>query len=98
MARARTGEAADAADAAQPTSNILGVTGLVRRQGGHSTMWLNGQPVPEGNTTAQGHTPRSTANGIVLNGTGLRVGESLDLSTGQRSDVLAPGSVTLQGH
>lgn len=98
MARARTGEAADAADAAQPTSNILGVTGLVKRQGGRSTMWLNGQPVPEGAATAQGHTPRSTANGIVLNGTGLRVGESLDLSTGQRSDVLAPGSVTLQGH
>ena len=72
------------------------VTGVVKRQGGHSTAWINGQPIHEGHSAPNATRLTMTHQGVTLDGNPVRVGETLDLSTRERSDVVAPGSVTVR--
>ena len=92
-ARLDTGQVSEAGE---PVANVLSVTGLVKRQGGHSTVWINGQPVSEGESISQGKHLSTTPGGIRLDGTGVRVGESLDLTTRERTDIVQPGAVTIK--
>ena len=81
----------------QSFGSQMTVTGVVKRQGGHSTAWINGQAVNEGQSAPPATRLTMTHHGVMLDGNPVRVGETLDLSTRERSDVVAPGSVTMRG-
>lgn len=68
------------------------LSGVVRRAAGKGTVWINGTPVPEGASKA------AKLRGVdaIVDGQQLHVGQSIDKSTGVRSDVVQPGAVTVQ--
>ena len=68
------------------------LNGVVRRAGGKSTVWINDQPYAEGSTQA---APLKGVDAVVQ-GQRLRVGESIDKASGERTDVVAPGAVTVR--
>lgn len=74
-------------------ATITRLSGVVRRAGGKGTMWINGQPYPEGSPQA------GEIKGVdaVVEGRQLRVGQGIDKTTGARTDVVAPGAVTPRG-
>jgi hypothetical protein len=74
--------------------NQLQLDGLVRRPRGKSTVWFNGQPVAEGQSIALSHPYTLSRQEVQVASQSLRVGETLDLASGLRHDVVAPGSVT----
>ena len=80
---------------------ITRVNGAVQRGGGKSTVWVNGEMIPE-DAQADGArvTPRSPKPGGVSIPAGegsqrydLRVGESLDRSSGEVRDVIGEGEI-----
>jgi hypothetical protein len=87
IVRARMGSAEDLSSGA--TSQL---TGIVRRGNGKSTVWINGKAQPEGDAK----TPPIKGLDAVVEGQRLRVGESVDVFTGARGDVVAPGAVTVK--
>ena len=77
------------------------VDGLVRRQGGRSTVWVNGMPNPEG-VQPDGARVLPGRGGVpnvsITVGEGerqfrLKPGQKLDRGTGAVTDVLGDGSV-----
>ncbi len=68
------------------------LSGVVRRAAGKGTVWVNGTPSPEGAANAS----KIRGMGAIVEGQQLRVGESIDKSSGARSDVVQPGAVTVQ--
>lgn len=86
----------DEPDAPASSSQIT-VNGVVKRHSGPSTAWVNGRAVVEGQPLPPATRLGVTARGVTLDGTAVRVGESLDLSTRERSDIVAPGAVTTRG-
>ena len=83
--------------AEQPTTRV---DGAVRRSGGRSTVWVNGEAIPE-NPRADG-ARLETKSGRVAIPAGesaqrydLRVGETLDRNTGEVRDVV-PGEVRVR--
>ncbi len=90
---------ADIVGARQPQSGasmfgtVQQLTGVVRRSGGKSTVWVNGKAMQEG----AAKTPPVQGVDAVVDGNRLRVGESVDALTGARADVVAPGAVTVRG-
>ena len=87
----------------QAESPVTRVNGAVRRAGGNSTVWVNGQPIPE---NPQPDTPRvaprepGAGRVIVPAGEGdrryeLRVGESLDRGSGEVKDVIGEGEIRI---
>ena len=87
IVRARKGSAEDLSSAA-----ISQFTGIVRRANGKSTVWVNDKALPEGDAK----TPPIKGLDAVVEGQRLRVGESVDVFTGARGDVVAPGAVTVK--
>lgn len=83
---------APVADAPPETASVAG---WVKRAQGKGTVWLNGAPLPEGQAGFLPQPPVISAQSVRVQGQPLRVGESLDLATGQRSDVVPPGAVRL---
>ena len=77
---------------AQAESSFAKLSGVVRRAGGKGTVWINGMPVPEGNLK----NGKIRGMDAIVDGQRLRVGESIDKSSGERSDVVEPGAVTVQ--
>lgn len=71
---------------------ILKYQGLVRRSVGKSTVWVNDQALVHGDAKA----PAMQGSNAILAGHALRVGESVQATTGQRQDVTAPGAVTVR--
>jgi hypothetical protein len=63
--------------------------GVVARARGRGTAWVNGEPVGQG-TNPSTHIQGTEA---IVDGHRLRVGQSIDKSTGVTSDVVAPGAV-----
>lgn len=63
--------------------------GVVLRAAGKSTVWLNQQAHREG------QAPAGPLRGVdaLVDGQRLRVGERVDKTSGERTDVLAPGAV-----
>lgn len=92
IAQARHGEASAALFSTRMTIN-----GLVKRAGGNSTAWVNGQAVVDGHTLRQAGKVTVQRNSVGLDGKSVRVGESLDLSTLDRTDIVAPGAVSVRG-
>jgi hypothetical protein len=72
------------------TTSVSHLQGVVRRGAGKSTVWVNGNSLPEG----QAQTPVLRGVDAVLAGQRLRVGEAIDALSGARSDVVVPGTVT----
>ena len=86
----------DEPDAPASPSQIT-VNGVVKRQGGPSTAWINGRAVVEGQPAPPATRLGVTERGVTLDGTAVRVGESLDLSTRERTDIVVPGAITSGG-
>jgi hypothetical protein len=83
---------AGTADTAKVADSVLRLDGVVRRANRKGTAWVNGQAMPE--QAAQ--SPRLTGQGAVVNGQALRVGESVDTTSGTRQDVVQPGAVKVR--
>lgn len=73
-------------------ASVLRYHGVVRRSDGKSTVWVNDKAQVEGDVAA----PRLRGLDAVLAGHPLRVGESIQTTTGQRQDVTAPGALTVR--
>ncbi len=76
------------------TASGLAVTGLVKRATGKGTVWVNGQSVPEGQAVPPAAAPTIRHDGVVIDGSRVRVGETLNPRTGERADIVAPGAVS----
>ena len=94
--RARLPDRPSAPAIASPGTRL---DGYVRRDNGKSTVWVNGEPLPE---TAP-EAPRIGGSGRVTvtvgeSGarTGLRPGETLDRGTGEVRDVLPNGEIRVR--
>ena len=83
----------------QAESPITRINGTVQRAGGRSTVWVNGEAIPEGSQPGGPQiAPRAGNPGQVSIPAGegpqrydLRVGESLDRGNGEVRDVLGEG-------
>lgn len=73
------------------TTSVSHLQGVVRRDGGNSTVWINGKALPQG----QAQTPTLQGVDALVAGRRLRVGEAIDTLSGVRSDVVVPGTVTV---
>jgi hypothetical protein len=87
------------AAAPQVESPITRVNGAVQRSGGRSTVWVNGEPIPEGAPTGAPQ-PAPAGSGRVSLPAGesaqrydLRVGESLDRGSGEVRDLIGDGEI-----
>src|SRR5574341_1472902 len=78
------------------TSPTTRLDGYVQRSGGRSTVFINGEPVPEGSAEAPRIDP-GRGDGRVSIGVGegarrpLKPGEAVDRGTGEVRDVLGEG-------
>ena len=90
--RSRQGQEQSAA----PVNNLMTVNGVVKRNHGNSTAWVNGQAIQEGQPAPPANRVTTSGLGATLDGRPVRVGETLDLSTQERSDIVAPGAVTIR--
>lgn len=82
---------------ASPTTRL---DGYVRRSGGRSTVFIDGQSVPEGSAEAPRVEPRSDGRVPVSVGEGARVplkpGEVVDRGSGEVRDVIGGGRVEVK--
>jgi len=94
--RARLPDRPSAPVIASPTTRL---NGYVSRDNGKSTVWVNGEPLPEGAPEAPriGDTGRVTVNVGESGSRGsLRPGETLDRGTGEVKDVLGNGEISIR--
>jgi hypothetical protein len=83
----------------QAESPVTRINGAVRRSGGKSTVWVNGEAIQEGAADGAKITGRERGAGRVTLPTGegaqrdLRVGESLDRGSGEVKDVIGEGEI-----
>ncbi len=90
--KARLGEV----DAPTATSQFT-LYGVVKREGGKSTAWINGRAVPEGQSPFP--APMRLAineSGITVKGNRVRIGETLNMDTMQRTDFLSAGTLVVK--
>ena len=71
----------------KPNTNRL--DGVVARESAKGTAWVNGEPLMQGANKA----PLIRGTEAVVEGRRLRVGESVDTTTGTKTDIVAPGAV-----
>ena len=79
------------------TSPTTKLDGYVKRSGGTSTVWINGEPLPE----SAGDAPRIGPRVSISVGEGgrraaLRPGEVLDRGTGEVRDVIGDGEIRIR--
>jgi hypothetical protein len=82
-------------------SPITRIDGAVRRSGGRSTVWVNGETIPEGAQPGGAQVaPRASSPSRVTIPAAegaprvdLRVGESLDRGSGEVRDVIGEGEI-----
>jgi len=94
--RARVPDRPSAPIVATPTTTL---DGYVKRQNGKSTVFVNGEPLPEGAPEAPriGGSGRVNVNvGESGARTGLRPGETLDRGSGEVKDVLGDGEISVR--
>jgi hypothetical protein len=92
--RARVPDKPAAVVVASPSTRL---DGYVKRSRGPSTVWVNGEPMPEG----AGEAPRIGPRVSVSVGEGgrratLRPGEAIDRDTGEVRDVLGDGEIRIR--
>jgi hypothetical protein len=84
-------------------SPVTRVNGAVQRGGGKSTVWVNGEMIPENSQADSARVlPRGANRGRVSIPAGegpqhydLRVGESLDRGSGEVRDVIGEGEIKI---
>jgi hypothetical protein len=84
-------------------SPVTRIDGAVRRSGGKSTVWVNGETIPEGAQPDSAQVaPKSSSPSQVLIPAGeggrrydLRVGESLDRGSGEVRDMIGEGEIKI---
>lgn len=99
----RKARLADKPSAPVAESPVTRVDGYVKRSGGKSTVWLNGEPIvdgvqPEGVQLRRGADP-SRVRVIVGEdrlSVDLRIGQSVDRSSGEVKDVIGDGQVRVE--
>ena len=86
----------------QVESPITRINGAVKRAGGKSTVWVNGETIPEGTQPGGPQVaPRAGPGGVSIPaGEGsqrrdLRVGESLDRGSGEVRDVIGESEIKI---
>lgn len=90
--KARVPDKPAAVVVASPTTKL---DGYVKRSGGPSTVWVNGEPLPEGAGTRIG--PRvSISVGEGGGRAALRPGEVLDRGTGEVRDLIGDGEIRIR--
>lgn len=84
----------------QAESPVTRVNGIVQRSGGKSTVWVNGDAIPESSQAASQGAPRPAGAGRVSvplgegsKGLDMRVGESLNRGSGEVSDIVGKDEV-----
>ena len=92
--KARVPDKPAAVVVSSPTTKL---DGYVKRSGGTSTVWINGEPLPEG----AGDAPRIGPRVSIPVGEGgpraaLRPGEVLDRGTGEVRDVIGDGEIRIR--
>ncbi len=92
--KARVPDKPSATVVASPTTRV---DGFVQRSGGPSTVWVNGEPLPEGT----GDLPRIGPRVSVPLGEGgrraaLKPGQTLDRGTGEVRDVIGDGEIRVR--
>jgi hypothetical protein len=93
--RARVPDRPSAPIVVSPTTRM---DGYVQRRGGKSTVFVNGEPIPEHDPSA----PRIDAGRATVNvgesgaRAGLKPGEVLDRGTGQVRDVVGNGEIRIR--
>ncbi len=70
--------------------------GVVRREGRRGTIWINGEAFAEGQSIGAMSAPRIESDSVRIEGRSLRVGESLDLHSGQRKDLAPAGAIGIR--
>lgn len=85
----RTGLLEDVSTAGETIS----LDGTVTRSGGKTTIWINGRPRHE-DSVAASQSRRATVSADVTPSR-LRVGESVNRTTGAQTDVLTPGAIRI---
>lgn len=75
---------------------VLTVSGLVHRPRGKSTVWLNHYPYSEGQPVPPAGVPAIAPSGVALAGRHARVGETLDLTGNERSDLVPSGTLRIR--
>jgi hypothetical protein len=91
------------AAAAQVESPVTRINGAVQRSGGKSTVWVNGETIPEGAQPGGPQvSPRAGKPGNVSVPAGegaqrydLRVGESLDRGSGEVRDLIGESEIRI---
>jgi hypothetical protein len=92
--RARVPDKPAAAVVASPTTKL---DGYVKRSRGPSTVWVNGEALPEGSGDAPRIGPRvSIPLGEGGRRAALRPGEVLDRGTGEVRDVIGDGEIRVR--
>lgn len=84
-------------------SPVTRLDGYVSRSGGKSTVWVNGEPIPEGTQPdglrvrpQRGNTGRVTVDiGENENQVDLKIGQSFDRGTGEVRDSLEGGEISV---
>jgi hypothetical protein len=87
----------------QAESPVSRINGAVQRGGGKSTVWVNGETIPEDERTDGARiSPRGTDSGRVSIPAGegsqrydLRVGESVDRGSGEVRDIIGEGEIKI---
>jgi hypothetical protein len=83
----------------QAESPVTRVNGVVQRAGGKSTVWVNGEAIPDSPQAGAQGAPRPAGGGRVSvpgegsKGIDMRVGESLNRGSGEVSDIVGKDEV-----
>lgn len=88
-ARKRPGTESASASLIAPKPSWTRLDGVVSRERAQGTAWINGEPLAQGTPKA----PRIIGLDAVVEGRRLRVGESVNSTTGTKTDIVAPGAV-----
>jgi hypothetical protein len=95
--KARVPDKPAAATVASPTTRM---DGFVRRSGGPTTVWLNGESVPENAPEAPRLQPGRSGVSINVGESGrrqsLRPGETLDRGNGEVRDLIGDGEIRVR--
>jgi len=92
--KARVPDKPAAVTVASPTTRV---DGFVKRSRGPSTVWVNGEPLPEGAPEAPRIGPRvSVPLGEGGRRAALKPGEVLDRGTGEVRDVIGDGEIRVR--
>ena len=93
---AAKGELGGAKKGGAVSGKSVAVSGLVKRNRGKGTAWINGKTVAEGQAVPAAGIPVISPKSVIFDGQSVRVRETLDLESGVRTDALPPGTVSVK--